>query len=164
MKIITRYWVSLVLFICSTAIIIALIAEHIFNILPCQMCLYQRYPYYFIIILSLIFFIVNKFPIKLYYFLSAFSFILGLFFSLWHVGIEKEILPSLGGCGSSINITESLKEIREQIINQNIISCSEITWSFLGLSAATINSSLLTFLLILNLLIIFRENKKIIKH
>ena len=50
MNYIIKYWglIDFSLF-CVTAISIALIAEYIFNILPCKMCLYQRYPYYFII-------------------------------------------------------------------------------------------------------------------
>ena len=57
---IKKNWAIIVLLISSTAILSALIAEYLFDILPCQMCLYQRYPYYFIILFSIIYIFTNK--------------------------------------------------------------------------------------------------------
>ena len=140
MKIIEKNWPVIVLIISSIAILSALVAEYVFNILPCQMCLYQRYPYYFIIIISLIYFFSKIISLKLYYWISATLFGIGLFFAAWHVGIEQKILPGLSGCSNIINLSQSLTKLKEQILNQNIIICDQITWSIFGLSAATINS------------------------
>ena len=82
--------------------------------------------------------------------MNTLSFAIGLFFSVWHVGIEQKILPGLSGCSSIINLSQSLTELKEQILNQSIIVCDEITWAFMGLSAATLNTMLLTFLLVIN--------------
>ena len=150
MSTIKKYWVPIVLVISSIAIINALIAEYVFNILPCKMCLYQRYPYYFIIFISLIYIVSKKIPLELYYWMNTLSFAIGLFFSVWHVGIEQKILPGLSGCSSIINLSQSLTELKEQILNQSIIACDEITWSLMGLSAATLNTMLLIFLLVIN--------------
>ena len=151
MNTIKKYWVVIVLITSVIAISIALIAEYFFEILPCKMCLYQRYPYYFIIIFSLVYFFTKKTPLAWYYWIINFSFIIGLFISLWHVGIEQKILPGLSGCSNIIEKTSSLKNLKEQIINQNIINCDEITWSFIGISMATYNSLLLILLLLLNI-------------
>ena len=150
MNTLKKYWIVIVLITSVIAISIALIAEYFFEILPCKMCLYQRYPYYFIIIFSLIYLFTKKTPLAWYYWVINFSFIIGLFFSLWHVGIEQKILPGLSGCSNIIEKTSSLKNLKEQIINQNIINCNEITWSFMGVSAATLNSLLLIVLLVIN--------------
>ena len=151
MNTLKKYWIVIVLITSVIAISIALIAEYFFEILPCKMCLYQRYPYYFIIIFSLIYLFTKKTPLAWYYWVINFSFIIGLFFSLWHVGIEQKILPGLSGCSNIIEKTSSLKNLKEQIINQNIINCNEITWSFMGISMATYNSLLLMMLLLLNI-------------
>ena len=151
MNTLKKYWIVIVLITSVIAISIALIAEYFFEILPCKMCLYQRYPYYFIIIFSLIYLFTKKTPLAWYYWIINFSFIIGLFFSLWHVGIEQKILPGLSGCSNIIEKTSSLKNLKEQIINQNIINCNEITWSFMGISMATYNSLLLMMLLLLNI-------------
>jgi len=147
---IKKYWIPIVLVISSIAIINVLIAEYVFNILPCKMCLYQRYPYYFIIFISLIYIVSKKIPLEWYYWMNTLSFATGLFFSVWHVGIEQKILPGLSGCSSIIKLSQSLTELKEQILNQSIVACDEITWAFMGLSAATLNTMLLTFLLVIN--------------
>lgn len=155
---IKKNWAIIVLLISSIASIAALIAQYLFNILPCQMCLYQRYPYYFIILFSIIYIITKKIPLVLYYWFSSFAFVIGLFFSIWHVGIEQKILPGLSGCSSIINTSQSLTNLKEQILNQNIITCDEITWSFMGLSAATLNSLLLIFLLFINTIFLIQHH------
>ena len=83
--------------------------------------------------------------------------IMGLFFSAWHVGIEQKILPGLPGCTTTIPTSQSLNDLKDQIINQNIITCDEITWSFMGLSAATLNSLLLIFLLLINTIFLIQH-------
>ena len=154
MELIKKNWSLIILVISTLAVGSALIAENIFDILPCKMCLYQRYPYYFIILISLIYIVSKKLPLTWYYWISSLSFAIGLFFSAWHVGIEQKILPGLSGCSNTINLSQSLTELKEQILNQNIVTCDEITWSIFGLSAATINSILLIFLLLINTILL----------
>ena len=60
MNIIYRNWGVIVFAISIIAIFIALIAEYFYNLLPCKMCLYQRYPYYSIIIIYPIFLFLKK--------------------------------------------------------------------------------------------------------
>jgi len=164
---INKNWVVIVLLISSIASLSALIAEYMFNILPCQMCLYQRYPYYFIILFSIIYIITNKIPLPWYYWINNISFSIGLFFAVWHIGIEQKILPGLSGCSSIIKTSQSLTNLKEQILNQNIIACDEITWSFMGLSAASLNSLLLIFLLLINTIFLMQhhyDKKKVSKE
>ena len=150
MKIINKNWNVIILLISIVAVGSAHFVENVFGILPCKMCLYQRYPYYFIIFISLIFLFFKKFSQTFYKWLLELSFIVGLFFSVWHVGIEQKILPGFSSCTSVLNKSESLNDLKNQILNQNIITCDEITWSIFGLSAATINSLLLLILLLIN--------------
>ena len=63
------------------------------------------------------------------------------------------------GCNSTLQLSDSLTSLKNQIINQAIIPCDEITWSIIGISAASINSLLLFILLIFNtILLIFVSN------
>ena len=166
MKILKKYWAKILLTLSVATILIALIAEYIFKIIPCEMCIYQRYPYYFIILFSLAYIIVKKISGIWYYRIIFISLLIGLFLSLWHVGVEQKILSGLSGCSNKINALESLSQLKEQIINQNVVTCSEITWSIMGISAATLNSLLLSLLLLINTLLLFsyyleKKNKKI---
>jgi disulfide bond formation protein DsbB len=154
MKIFNRNWPIFLFLVSCVAVGSALIAENIYNVLPCKMCLYQRYPYYFIICISLFFIVFKKLPSKLYNLIIEFLLLVGLFFSIWHVGIEQKIISGLSGCTNAIKKTDSLTILKDQIINQNLITCDEVTWSIMGLSAAAINTLLLVLLLLINTIFI----------
>ena len=162
MKIIKNNWILIVFLISFIAIASALTAEYFFKIFPCKMCLYQRYPYYFIIIISLIFFFVKKIYYIWHLLLNECAICYGIFYAIWHVGIEQKIIPGLSECTTSLDSTNSLIELKKQILNKAIISCDEISWTIFGLSAATINALVFLFLLIFNtiFLIQYYYNKK----
>ena len=156
MNYIIRHWGVIIFFLCVVAISSALIAEYIFHILPCQMCLNQRYSYYFIISIFIVFYFINKTPNIWLYVLTELAVLYGLFYSVWHVGIEQNLLTGPSSCSGKLGETNSVSDLKEQILNQPIISCSEISWSMLGLSAATLNSFLLILLLLFNTIFIIK--------
>ena len=156
MNYIIRYWGVIIFFLCLVAISSALIAEYIFQILPCQMCLNQRYPYYFIISIFIVFYFITKIPKIWLYVLSELAVLYGLFYSVWHVGIEQSLLTGPSSCSGKLEETSSVGDLKEQILNQAVINCNEISWHVLGLSAATLNSLLLILLLLFNTIFIFK--------
>ena len=162
MNYIIRYWGIIFFFLCVVAISSALIVEYVFHILPCQMCLNQRYPYYFIISIFIVFYFIFKTPSIWLYVLSELAVLYGLFYSVWHVGIEQNLLTGSSKCSGKLREANSVSDLKEQILNQAVINCNEINWSVFGLSAATLNSLLLFFLLLFNTIFIFKiyGNKK----
>lgn len=160
MSYIIRYWGIIIFFLSLFAISSALIAEYIFNILPCQMCLNQRYPYYFIVGIFTFFYFIKKTINIWFYILTEIAVFYGLFYSLWHVGIEQNLLTGPSGCSKKLENVNSVGDLKEQILNQSIINCNEVSWSMLGLSAATLNSLLLLFLLLINTIYISRIYNK----
>jgi len=160
MNYIIRYWGIIFFFLCVVAISSALIAEYFFHILPCQMCLNQRYPYYFIISIFIVFYFISKTPNIWLYILSELAVLYGLFYSVWHVGIEQNLLTGPSSCSRKLEKANSVGDLKEQIFNQSIINCNEISWSMFGLSAATLNSLLLFFLLLINTIFIWKFYKK----
>ena len=159
MSYIIRYWGVIFFFLCVSAISSALIAEYFFHILPCQMCLNQRYPYYFIISIFIVFYFINKTSNIWPYIFTELAVLYGLFYSVWHVGIEQNLLTGPSSCSGKLEEGSSVSDLKEQIINQPIISCNEISWSMLGLSAATLNSLLLILLLLFNTIFISKIYK-----
>ena len=156
MNYIIRYWGIIFFFLCLVAIFSALIAEYFFHILPCRMCLNQRYPYYFIISIFVVFYFISKTSNIWLYVLSELAVLYGLFYSIWHVGIEHNLLTGPSSCSGKLIGADSVSDLKEQILNQAVINCNEISWSVLGLSAATLNSLLLLFLLLFNTIFIFK--------
>ena len=148
--IVFRYWFWVIGILSITAISSALIAEYIFNLEPCSMCLKQRYPYYFILVLFVLFLIINQFPRIWFYLGVQLASVYGLFYSIWHVGIEKKILSGPTSCSGGLSTSESVENLKEQIIGKAVINCEDVVWSFFGISAATINTFLLLLIFILN--------------
>ena len=157
-------WLSILFILSSLAIGSALIAEYFFDLAPCKMCLKQRHPYYVIISLVILFYLFKKTTNIWLFILSQLALLYGLFYAIWHVGIEKKILPGPASCSGALRQTDSIQNLKEQISNQAVINCSEITWIIAGFSAATLNTLLILLILIFNTIFIFRyfygEKKK----
>ena len=150
-------WLYYILILSIIAIGSALIAEYFYNLAPCKMCLKQRYTYYAIILLFIICFFLRQTKNIWLYILIEVSILYGLFYSIWHAGVEQNILPGPKSCSGILSKTNSIQNLKEQISNQAIISCSEISWSILGFSAATINSLVLLFILSFNSIYILKN-------
>ena len=151
-----KNWNILLLIISSISIITALIAEFVFNLHPCELCLKQRHPYYLMILIS-IFIILIPYSLKLFgYLLIQISSIYGLFYSIWHVGVENSLLSGPSGCSAGLEITENTASLKEQILSKQVVSCDEIIWSFFGISAASINTLVLLFIFIINAIYIYK--------
>ena len=159
---IIRNWFHIVAFISILAISTALIAEFAFDIKPCSMCLKQRYPYYFIILIYILFQFLPKLSRVLFFLIIQFSTIYGLFYSIWHVGIEQKIFESPPSCAGDLSYSDSTKEIKEQIMSTNVINCEDVVWVIFGMSAATINTIILILIFLLNAIYMwkFYETKK----
>ena len=156
MKIIQNYWFVIILIISLIAISSALIAEYIFYLIPCKMCLYQRHTYYFIILLILVLYFFKRINPIWIYFLSEIAFLYGIFFTIWHIGIEQKLLSGPEGCVASINNATSTEDLKKQILNKEVVSCDEVIWTIFGLSAATINLILLILILFFNSFFIYK--------
>ena len=114
------------------------------------MCLKQREPYY-VIFAGFILVIVLKWQNKIWFYVGVqIVSIYGLFYSLWHVGIENKIFTGPSSCSGGLNTASNTSSLKEQIISKAVINCEEVAWSIFGLSAATMNSLLLFLIFIIN--------------
>ena len=152
-----KYWFYLVALFSVVALASAFIAEFYFNLAPCEMCLKQREPYY-IIILGFALITILKWQDRIWFYLGVqLISIYGLFYSIWHVGIENNFLSGPAGCSDGLNITNNASDLKEQILSKPVINCEDVAWSIFGLSAATINTLLLFLIFILNAIYILNN-------
>jgi len=153
-----KYWFYIITLFSFIALMSAFIAEFYFNLAPCEMCLKQREPYY-VIIFGFILFSILRWQTHIWFYLGVqLISIYGLFYSIWHVGIENQLLPGPAGCSSGLNNTDNILSLKEQILAKPVINCEDIAWSIFGLSAATINSMLLFLIFILNAIYLWNNN------
>ena len=155
---IIRNWAKFLFVISFISISSALVAEFFFNLQPCELCLKQRHPYYLILIcLVFIFLLKNSNKIWLYSVIQ-FASVYGLFYSIWHVGVENKILKGPAGCSAMLTNSENTTDLKAQILSKQVISCDEVIWSFFGISAASINTLVLLVIFIFNAIYLYRNN------
>ena len=118
------------------SILSALYIEHILSVPVCKLCMYQRIPYIFSIIICFFgFFFPNN---KIWIYLLIVSFVGSLFISGYHIGIENAIFPEFSGCtNDSLNTINKLELL--QSLNNFLPNCKDVNFRIFGLSLATIN-------------------------
>ena len=114
--IIFRYWFWFISILSIAAISSALIAEYIFYLEPCSMCLKQRYPYYFILVIFVLFVVIHSLPRIWFYLGIQLASIYGLFYSIWHVGIEQKVLPGPVSCSGILSKTNSRRNRSNRMV------------------------------------------------
>ena len=153
---IIRNWTLLLFIISLISISSALIAEYFFNLQPCELCLKQRHPYYLILVSLVFIFIIKNLNKVVFYLLIQLATVYGLFYSIWHVGVENKFLKGPAGCSTMLTNSENTTDLKAQILSKQVISCDEVIWSFFGISAASINTLVLLVIFILNAIYLFR--------
>ena len=155
-----KYWFYILGLLSIAAIGSALIAEYYFFLEPCKMCLKQRESYYAIIVLFLLF-IILRWQKNIWFFIVVQILVIyGLFYSLWHVGIENKFLRGPSGCSGGLELTKNASSLKDQIMSKAVVNCEDIIWSMFGLSAATINSLLLFLIFIINAIYLWNNGTK----
>ena len=119
---------------------VAYFIQYIMGHKPCNLCMIERIPYISAVILISFFFIVNKFE-KIITVILMFFFMFGAGISFYHVGIEQGFFSESFMCNLGVsNEGLSKEELLRQLESKAVVSCKEVTFRFLGLSLATINT------------------------
>ena len=112
---------------------------------PCNLCIIERIPYIASIILISLIFILNKYQ-KIISSLILIFFIFGAVVSFYHFGIEQGFFSESLICELTNNNPLNKEELLNQLKKAEIVSCKDVTFRFLGLSLATINTIISTIL------------------
>ena len=125
----------------STAALIAAFAfEYIGGLKPCSLCIYQRIPHVLAIALCLLTVVFKLSPpfVVWIFIILALTSLVGAGIALFHVGVEQQFWSGTQGCGGNIN-AKSVEAFRLKLLQQPIVRCDEIAWSFFGVSMAGYN-------------------------
>ena len=137
-----RFILNGILVLSIISLSIAYFIQYILGHKPCNLCLVERIPYIASVILIALMLIINKFEKSISVLILLF-FIFGAVVSFYHVGIEQgflseSLLCSIGIGGENLTREDLLKQLQKS----TPISCKDVTFRFLGLSLATINTIL----------------------
>ena len=129
----------LIIFLTSfVALISAYFIQYILGHQPCNLCLYERIPYFLAILIVSINYKYNKLE-KYFIVILAIIFVIATFLSLYHLGIEKGFVEESLLCNleKGLNIIDK-EEILKQL-QQKTISCKDVTFKIFGLSLTNYN-------------------------
>ena len=120
------------------ALISAYFIEYVLGYQPCNLCLYERVPYFLAILILLVNLKYNKLEKHFIFFLIIIFFIATLL-SLYHLGIEQGLIEESLLCNleKGTNIIDK-NEILKQLQQKNI-SCKDVTFKIFGLSLTSYN-------------------------
>lgn len=114
------------------------------DLVPCPLCLQQRWPYYLGLpttALALVLLMTkpsNAAPRALFG-LVALLFIAGAGLALYHSGVEWHWWPGPGGCATGAGAPTSAGNLLQQMTRTKVVACDEAAWRLLGLSLAGYN-------------------------
>ena len=131
----------IIFFIILLSIISALIIEYVLGHKPCGLCLYERIPYFLSALLIIKIFFFKKYE-KITLLILFLIFMLSALLAFYHFGIEQGFFEESFVCSveNQSNILSKEQLLKE--LNQNVVSCKEVTFRILGFSLAALNTIL----------------------
>jgi disulfide bond formation protein DsbB len=126
----------------TLALLVAFFYEYYLGYMPCDLCIYERIPYFLLIGISLI---KNE---KVFKNLSMFVLLYSIGTSVYHTQIESGLLPD--NCAKKIKHSFSSTDIIKQINKVEKPSCGVVSAKIFDISMSTWNAlfSVLLFAMI----------------
>ena len=130
---------NLILLFSIFALTIAYFVEYVLGHKPCNLCLIERLPYVLAIIIISLGLILKKFEKTIIIFLIL-IFVASTIISFYHFGIEQGFFEESLVCKLDNNITNLSKDDLLKELQEETISCKDVSFRILGLSLAAINA------------------------
>ena len=140
LPILSRRQVIVVAGLGSAALLLAAFGfQYLGGLLPCAMCLWQRWPHVAALALGAIGAAIPAAWIAL---LGALSMLGNAGISLFHTGVERDWWEGPTTCGQSAAqdlSALSVTDLLDTTAGPQLVLCDEVAWQFLGLSMASWN-------------------------
>lgn len=118
----------------------AFTSQYVFDLWPCVLCLYQRWPYGAVILIALIGLILGKnVGPGIFLLLCAVGFVATAAIGGFHVGVEQGWWEGTAECVGDTSKALSVQELKAQIMSAPVVRCDDIAWSLFGISMAGYN-------------------------
>tara|TARA_B110000902_G_scaffold34565_1_gene36735 strand:- start:52 stop:537 length:486 start_codon:yes stop_codon:yes gene_type:complete len=129
---------GLILLFSVFSLIAAYFIQYVLKHQPCNLCLIERIPYFFSIIIISIFLFTKKFE-KLSLIILSLIFFSATLIASYHYGIEQGFFKESLVCDLSDEIKNLSKEALLNQLKTMPVSCKNVTFKIFGLSLATFN-------------------------
>ena len=135
-------FLNLILFVSFVALLSAFFIEYVLGHQPCNLCILERIPYVIAIAIILLNYKFSQFE-KIFLVLLVIVFLIATILSVYHFGIEQGFIEESLVCDlKNGSEATSKEEILKQLQEQKV-SCKDVTFKIFGLSLTTYNICLL---------------------
>ena len=128
--------------VCVAALGAALASEHWAGLLPCILCIYQRYAYLAALVFGGVGIAVSgqeSFH-RLTTAGAGLSFLAGSAIAVFHSGVERKWWRGTDECHApDLDPSMTVEEMKDLLLAQNFVPCDEIPWALFGISMANFN-------------------------
>ena len=120
-------------------------SQYIGGLQPCQLCLYQRWPWWGALALAGLALLpaLSTHLRALLLMAAGLALLAGGGIAIYHVGVEQHWWPGPASCGAAGQIPGSFEDL-QQMMQRPAASCDEPAWTLLGVSMAGYNAMLST--------------------
>lgn len=132
---------STILLMASVVVIgIALLAQYVGGLQPCELCLLERWPYYaIIVVMALTLLSRSAGLLRAALALSLLVFLASSGLGAYHVGVEQHWIQGPTACTGEVGNAASPEALLRALEGRQPVQCDVVQWSFHGLSLAGLN-------------------------
>jgi len=151
---------NLILLFSIFVLISAYFIQYVLKYQPCNLCLIERIPYFFSIIIISINLFYQKFE-KITLIILSLIFFTATLLSFYHFGIEQGFIKESLVCDLNGLSNELSKEALLVELKKMPVSCKDVTFKIFGLSLATFNFfiSLIISVITMKLFLNYEKNR-----
>jgi disulfide bond formation protein DsbB len=133
----TRGFAGFVLIVSAIVLGTALMSQYWGGLAPCELCLFQRWPWSAAIVIALAALVAgNRGALPWVALALAIVFALGVVFAFYHVGVEQHWFAGPSACTASATGATTLDEMKRQILGTAPVLCDRVQWALFGVSLA----------------------------
>ncbi len=154
-----RFDLAVIVFVAGLAAILAAWGfEIIGGYIPCELCLQQRVPYYVALPIALVAIIAEllrapRIIVRVLLLIVAVAFVYNAGLGVYQSGAQWGFWQGPTACsGSGEGIPMAAKDLLSSLDKAKVVSCTDVTWRFLGLSFAGWNAIISAGLAVLALI------------
>lgn len=116
----------------------ALLSQYWGGLVPCELCLLQRWPWRVAIVLAALAWLAGeRIPLTAGALAFALLFFVSAGLGFYHLGVEQHWFAGPTACTATAGITATtVEELRQQLLGVKPVMCDQVQWALFGVSLA----------------------------